>query len=214
MQKVVCLHIPKTAGTSLKSSLATAYGKQLSADKSENRNMWSTFLNVPFSDFRYTGIEKRCRCLIGHFPIRKYSFLKSKGWKFITWLRDPASRIISYYDFLRNRNLQDSKIKLRPDVAKIIDHVDVVEFSSMLTGIYKEYLEDLSMLDFIGFTESYSNDVKRLKKVLGVKLKGHFTRNVTKGPRTKITGPMLKQIKENQWEDYKTYVDAKQINRF
>jgi hypothetical protein len=177
--------------------------------------MWSPFLNVPFNDFKYSGLEKRCRCIIGHFPIRKYSFLKSEGWKFITWLRDPASRIISYYDFLRNRHpAGGKKIKLRADVAKIIDNVDIVEFSSMLTGTYKRYLDDLSLLDFIGFTESFSSDVKKLQDVLGVRLDSRFSRNRTKGPRTKITGPMLKQIKQNQWEDYETYVDAKQIDRF
>lgn len=101
-QTVIFLHIPKTAGTTLRSIICRQY----------ESNTIATFFPVgkyPLKEFKEfkKDIEKQVRdikCLTGHVCM---------GWQchelfpqtstYITFLRAPVDRVISLYYFIRER---------------------------------------------------------------------------------------------------------------
>jgi Sulfotransferase family len=79
------LHIPKTAGTSMRSVLAEAYGGRLCA-----AGMWDDFFRA--AELRSTKFD----AYSGHFGIDLPRFLGTRM-RVFTMLRDPVARTVSHY---------------------------------------------------------------------------------------------------------------------
>lgn len=89
---IILTHIPKTAGSSFRKSIIKA--------------------NVPEEKiYRYGGLKnftidmlaKNYSVVVGHVPYGIHCFTTKKV-KYITFLREPVDRLISYYYFLRSSN--------------------------------------------------------------------------------------------------------------
>jgi hypothetical protein len=127
----------------------------------------------------------------------KYIHLKKRGWKCITWLRDPVERIISFYSQRRDAGFMF-------DMPDFMD-IDILEWSRRLTGTYNLYLDcDLELLDFVGFTETYNESLKEMEKILRCEFDIYDKRNVTK-VKADITEGEREIIRHHQSEDINIY---------
>ena len=173
----------------MKYILASAYGKSMIHEKQERSNVKrALYHDKSLLPFNYTDTHsERYKCIIGHFPLSKYSHLKPKGWKFVTWLRDPVERLISIWS------------KKGQGMANSIE-----EFSLILSDSYAIYLDDLDILDFVGFTETYKKSLKDMEKILGITTGWYGRRNITPN-RLTITDEEREIVRENLKRDYEVY---------
>lgn len=103
MPPLISLHLPKTAGTSLRQALESHFGPALMLDYGDLP------LNTPrpwrewraWRDGRRLqrdGLPPAVHCVHGHFLPLKYRRLEPAP-VFATWLRDPVERLISHYRY-------------------------------------------------------------------------------------------------------------------
>jgi len=95
--ELVSLHIPKTAGTSFRNILKEVYGSSHVARLDIRRN-----IEVDGRIFKGSGLKKGVQVVHGHFSFRKLTdnFDIPSGCPVVTWLREPAERVISNYYYL------------------------------------------------------------------------------------------------------------------
>lgn len=109
---LVCVHLPKTAG----SSLGRLFYRQTPFARFAVMHNWLAAVNEnPAPNFadanrrtvenleRLTGRELSPALLIGHVPFRLARDHLPDSTAFVTVLRDPVERIISTYSYLRSR---------------------------------------------------------------------------------------------------------------
>ncbi|MBK5966109.1 hypothetical protein CCR95_18995 [Thiocystis minor] len=100
---LISLHLPKTAGTSLRHVLEQRFQTGLLADYADRplitprpHREWQA-LRAAWH-LQRTGLPPPVRCVHGHFLPLKYRWLDSAP-VFATWLRDPVERLISHYHY-------------------------------------------------------------------------------------------------------------------
>jgi hypothetical protein len=159
--ELVSLHIPKTAGTSFRDVLASVYGK-----KGVHRLDHGKFpKNLP------AGL----RVIHGHFqwPELRDFYGLGEAIPLITWVRDPADRVISNYYYLQKilkEHLQEEKKNLNV-LAKM--QRTLLEYASaeLARNRMSKFLEGvpLDRFIFIGVSERFGEDVEKLASMLGWK---------------------------------------------
>lgn len=181
MDMLIYVHIPKTAGTSLrhileeyaeKDGVFAAYPGERSAYRSVHD--WA----------RLSNEEKgRIRVVVGHYHFAAFNrYIDAKEKRFMTFLRDPVARVISLY-----------KHTMRASSAYCASPVSLLKFCSestrdilvqidnhqtrMIAGVTDDAQvtkDDLAkaksiidrMFFFVGTTENFANDVERLSRCL------------------------------------------------
>jgi len=97
------LHIPKCAGTSLRTSIF----QSLPDHECIEWNSTNPYdLDISIDEFAATlSRHPNTRIVSGHFPYGIHSILKGKSFKYITILRNPIDRILSNYRHMLTENL-------------------------------------------------------------------------------------------------------------
>ena len=109
---LVSVHLPKTAGSSFAALLASYFGDSLRQDYADTPLHFSRKA-ICWRAWRHTVREGRMArraaiaaaqdktaCIHGHFLPFKYRYLTPEA-QFVTWMRDPVTRLRSHYDFWR-----------------------------------------------------------------------------------------------------------------
>jgi Sulfotransferase family len=173
---LLILHIPKTAGTSLRVSLQNEFGLARIAldyrDQSDDtssivrhylyQNDASLGTGDLIQNLRATGYQ----ALIGHFPFSKYGefFLPSEV---IAFVREPLVRSCSEYLHKRRHN------KMEGTFSEFIENPRNQNLQAkMLNGHHQE--------NFIGITERYADSLSMLNKRFGLQVK---ERKANRAPR-------------------------------
>lgn len=94
------IHIPKTAGTALRSSMARAYPRRQRAfiyDPADLRGA------IDLSDFKALPPQRlaEMRLVMGHFPFGLHEAMPGPA-RYATMMRDPLDRVVSLYYHYRN----------------------------------------------------------------------------------------------------------------
>jgi len=164
---LIAIHVPKTAGSTFKAVLENVYGWQLKhIYKHEDMHVWNNGLpyrsNKPLVEAVYGHIE-------AHPDWLKF-YPKAK---LIAWVRDPADRVISaYYHWLKAGKGQDDRqkdfLKKKPDLLSFVKS----EEYRLTVNAYQTYLGRIpaESYAFIGRTEHFEEDLKRLEAILHKKL--------------------------------------------
>ena len=92
---IVSLHIPKTAGVTLKNILTGVYGDSF---------LWFTETNTArgcYERLRHYDLEK-IKCIHSHVAYGIHRYLKTDNitCKYITFIRNPYERLMSFYNYI------------------------------------------------------------------------------------------------------------------
>jgi hypothetical protein len=171
------LHIPKTAGTTLRTVVEAQFGHDtvLTYYNQPSRQLLD---NLPY----LLRDERRSfRALIGHYPFGVHDGLPRPG-RYITFMRDPARRVISDYHERCGRlpeemsNGSGGLMTLEEALERHPSHYDNIQ-TRYLTGVWGRALDEsdldnaLANLDahfeFAGTVERFDEGLAALGKTLG-----------------------------------------------
>jgi hypothetical protein len=180
MSLLISVHLPKTAGASLRLALEEHFADRLLWDY-EDRPLNASTVSRNTRTLRQCltngwGRSKlqKFACIHGHFMPLKYRLLSTPGKKqFVTWMRDPVERLASHYAYWLRDYQTDSIGKLQRRVIEEKWSLERFCLGPELKNVYSKFIWGfpLSRFDFIGITEFYDTDMEYFsKKFLGVNL--------------------------------------------
>lgn len=209
---IISIHIRKCAGTTFRASLANYFGDRVLFDYGDEvGSTWPSSINKRQLSLAQAFQNKNKTQLSfdvihGHFYRDKYDFLDLEK-RYITFLRDPVSRTLSNYFYLK-RNLDranpDALIvnKLGFSLKEYIQHPDCRNLQSqyLKTTTLKEF-------EFVGITEQYNSSIDKLNSALGIDLKTTDAENVNDKAANDydVTPDILNLIQNCNLEDLRLY---------
>lgn len=150
--ELVSVHLPKTAGSTFRSVLEHTYGDDLAP---------------VYGGARLDG--RAVRAVHGHFAPAQF-WSAARRARMIMWMREPAERLASYYDFWRQvpygagNDVHDEFLRREMSFDDFVRWAPIVsEFESL----YLRGVDGPDDFDFIGFTERFDDDLDRLARLMG-----------------------------------------------
>lgn len=208
--ELISLHIPKTAGTSFRNILKNVYGKSGVARLDIRKN-----LELNERAFRGTSLKSKIRVVHGHFSYNDLNsmFELPESCPIITWLRDPAERVISNFYYLENVLKKEFKSRQMENIRKIMQK-SLLEYARSKKGRNRmsKFLKgiDPEALFFIGITEHYEEELKQLSELLGWGPYPILSQNMT-GNKPVVDEQTRQEIMELNEADYEIYNKAIEI---
>jgi hypothetical protein len=226
-QRVIFLHVPKAAGSSLQRILDYQY---------KPTNTFSISRSRTVEEFKQLPRERRekIRLLKGHMYFGLHEFLPSPS-TYITVLRDPVDRIISLYYFVlqsphhshhklvtsQNMSLEDyfysgRKRQLNNGQTRLLSGIDstVIDFGQCSTAMLESAKKNLQEHFLVfGITERFDETLILMKRALGWKNPFYVKHNVTKDRPSKenVSRDILDLIKKYNELDIELYNYAKKM---
>ena len=168
---LISVHLPKTAGTSFKASLATHfgdryrddYGDQAISQSQHERFAAAMSAGMLIAQQGLDGID----CVHGHFLPLKYQSLDTRGTlTFVTWMREPVARLLSHYDYWQESYDEKTAASHHRQVMEEGWTLERFCLSEKFRNIYTQYLWcfPLERFAFIGITEHYDEDMREFSE--------------------------------------------------
>jgi hypothetical protein len=216
---IISLHLPKTAGTSFRASLAAHFGDRYRNDyddlpisKSETlRQEEALAAGHAIARQGLAGVE----CIHGHFLPAKYLRLRDiQELTFITWMREPAARMLSHYEYWQES--YDARTAA-PHHRQVIEQGWTLEqfcLSEQFRNIYTQYLWKfpLEAFSFIGISEFYEEDMREFsERFLVASLQPRYE-NATRSAnlRSGVDEAFLDKVRDFHAADMRLYQQAVQ----
>jgi hypothetical protein len=216
-KKLVCLHITKTAGGTLKRALkATPLNVEFVYGKADKDALLAKDLS-------------KVDILYGHMP---YGVHTKVGYdyspRYMCFMRHPTARTISHYFHLRNvdRSPVGDRIRQSDDINDFFKTCDHWEFRNFMTGsisglgpnIMNKEQDALDLakknmdetFDFIGFQEYFSFSMRKLSTILNADLQVERDVNVGRYDLSQVSDRTLGIIEEYTKLDFQLYKYALQ----
>lgn len=178
--RVVSVHFPKAAGSSLHVQFVKLLGGRLALDYMHD------FTHDPLTSAGRETAEfpKGKRIVHGHFRAQRFA---SANAYWMTFLRHPVDNLISIYFYWRalpepGHTLHARFLRERPSIVEFATYPGI---TSLMSETYFGGF-DMSRFDFIGFYENRDVDIPRLAKDLGLPLAADVHENRTKGSIERI----------------------------
>ena len=191
-QQIVFMHVPKTAGTSLRAYIRDCVGGKRSGRMVALRSELRTG-STPIDSC--TMEAARCaRFCTGHIFYETANSVQSSQNSFVfTILREPRHRLWSQYRYLRDgkyphgtvsedvADLYDDITRMTPleffsstdsRIRELTDNIMVRQFG----GTVLEARRNLEKLDYVGFTETFDHDVPRILKAVNLPVPSRIPR--------------------------------------
>lgn len=162
---LISVHLPKTAGTSFRSSLESHFSERLLLDYEDrpiNQTTISRNCNVLKASVLNRYRRSEYACIHGHFMPLKYRWINNRELnKYVVWLRDPIERLAShYYYWLRDYNPSQAG-RFRRRVVEESWSLEQFCFSGEMRNIYSKCFWGfpVTRFDFVGIVENYALDL-------------------------------------------------------
>jgi hypothetical protein len=188
--ELISVHFPKAAGTSFLHSLVRAYGQDaVFLDYEDDpANPCSTYSLDP-DGCRNTAREAShapdVKVIHGHFHPSKYDF--ANGVSRITFLRHPVDTLISIYYYWKT--CEDGHCLFNYAREHRLTLYEAARLPALKYLLSRTYFGnyDMDRFDFIGFIETYSDDLRGLARALSVSfVETKENQNVYPGYRDEI----------------------------
>jgi len=172
---IISVHVPKTAGSSLRRAWETVFpGRVLGDYRNEAGTTGFRYENAAAVAAHETTLRERFDVVHGHFRADKYEVFAGETW--IIFLREPMARVLSLHEQFR-RMLERGKPLPRPEHEELVraiegDPARIVQFAEAVAGHYQRHVgrNGLSRFAVVGITEHYSKSVELLHAVTGFAL--------------------------------------------
>ena len=201
------LHIPKTAGMSLYTSIEKAIGKSSCQfyHTHQMRESRKEIFEKTIDKIKISGGHLQFNIVKNMIKNRHYS------WKFFTIVRDPKDRLESLYNYLINSDHPDHYYYKNMNLDNFLLHIKEKNISmcKMFDNSGKFKAANDAILNYkvsVYTLDQYENLLKDLSLNLGVKIKQSYQ---NKFKKKKISIPNDDLIMKILSEDYKLYDEAK-----
>ena len=209
IDKFICVHILKTAGTTLRENfLKPVYGESCLIDmsfklKNKERNKEIKIKRlVDLENQSYPPDYENYDVIFGHFKGDKYIHLNRPMFSFV---RHPVDRMVSnYHFFIRGNVFNRDNYKAPP----------LLEFSKKWRNHMTYVLGDISKYEYIGVVEHFEKSLERMCNILGVDCPSNIkSKRVNKAHvPDKISKDIRKEIEDMNLKDMELYNEV--INKF
>jgi hypothetical protein len=164
---IAFVHIPKTAGGTLKSMFSAAYGREAITSA-------GNYLRSPDKTaVAATRFRPGTRVTIGHTPYGLFRRFLPSGTRYITFLREPVDRVMShYYRHLQAKagTLEEALELGLPDLSNLSTRFLCADatLDALPDGALDEAKANLESFAFVGFQERFDESVVLLQEALGI----------------------------------------------
>jgi hypothetical protein len=206
---LISVHIPKTGGTAFGAVLERAYGARLLRDYGDRplahgsvARLAEALAKAPFARGRLRGFD----AVHGHFLPLKY---RGAGGHVVTWLRDPAQRIVSRYEHYRRDVAEGRALQpvrgLRPGL-DLEQFIEIPRFQDTYAKYFRGF--PLDRVACFGFSEDMEEGLARMGRRLGVDFGEALARRTNplrEGPRYDIPATIARRIARLNRGDYRLW---------
>ena len=202
------LHIPKTAGTSLRVSLERALGSNLVFPNSAYlRKNGGKYLGPDEIKVALSGAPSGLRLIQGHFSLSQLREIASAA-NIVTVLREPVARAVSLLGHFKNIHglslTTDEILSASGPLAKAATNHQTYLLSCLPKGAPPDEQLDsakrtLESISVIGLTERYEDTLKLCEQYFEVSIESRLHMNVGRKESAFMAPEILEQLKS--WND-------------
>lgn len=193
---ILSLHYPKTAGTSFRQTLSKLYYEHI-------------FFH--YHGAHYEGyVKSKIEIIHGHFSIKSYKEMFPDA-PLITWIRDPAARTLSYYNYKKYNISEKPRSGAIPNNRQFLTFLDSPQFDSFVKK-FDRFFGDYQIKDFtfIGITERYNEDLAKLAKLMGWGgYRTHFLNKSMNYENIVLTDELKQRIYKRMAREYEMWKEVK-----
>ena len=215
---LISVHLAKTAGTSFAAALESHFKQRLLRDYGDypidtprlKRNAMAVLNN---SKVLLNGLE-HVDCIHGHFlPVKYWGLARRRPATFVTWMREPVERLVSFYHFWR-RNYDPTGGKALPN--RVVEENWSLErfcLAPELRNYYSQFLWrfPFERFAFVGITECFEEDLDYFGRTfLGVRLpplRENANPSQT-GERYELDPEFRRRVEKYHAQDLQLYLQA------
>lgn len=232
---IVSVHIHKNGGMQFKNFLLKSFGKELCLEYGKDSAVLKRFFSGGQRAVPKVDDYQKYKIVHGHFLANRFDGFENI--ELITFLRDPAQRLVSNYYFFKRNFYNHSPISHMIKDGLTLEQYIELDSSK---NVQSFFLANKSIDDFkfIGILEEYESSIKIMKKIFDLKLNiegqifyykeclkyilkknkpnvmtfDKFSSNKNKDKNEKryeISKELLEKIKQNNLLDYELYEKAK-----
>ncbi len=211
--ELVFLHLPKTGGSSILKALYAVYGEAAVRHFERDECIALNHRGLRISDI----LGEEVKVIHGHFLYEEVDDLVRRDRpKLITFLRNPTDRLISNYQWWKHTLNSDPN---HPEKRRVNEPIEIYACRPETQNKMSRFLKGSSIDDFffIGFLESFAEDLASLGKLLnwpelppfheknGAKIKGYEANKVGDASREQISA-----LNKSDWSLYEKSLALKQ----
>jgi hypothetical protein len=186
MKRIVSVHFPKAAGTSLKTQFMKLLGTKVALDYDHDP---LTPAGTETADFPEGKI-----LVMGHFRARRYA---SSDAFWMTFLRHPVDNLISTYFFWKGLPVSNGlHARFLREQPTILEFASYPGFKALMSETYFGGF-DMNRFDFIGFYETRKSDIPRLAKALNLPLVASVYENRTSASDERLEVESDRSLRRN-----------------
>lgn len=168
-ETLVAVHVPKSAGTSMREALVASFGERMLLDNGDRplaHARWVRRLRALETGLRLRNRTLPVACVYGHFLPLKYAWIRQA--RYCIWLRDPVQRVVSRYHHYR-RHVDDEPQHRRWGLVPGLSLEAFVRLPQY-RNTCAEYLWGfpLERFDFVGVVERLDADWTRFRQAFPV----------------------------------------------
>jgi hypothetical protein len=191
------IHIPKTAGTSLRHALEREFPNSLLKDYGKNSETSCALHNIRNDGFSFENYLKtnHIKVFTGHTKLKNNRF-HFRSQNIFCFIRNPIDQVLSHYNHHSYHNSYSKSLE---------DFVTDERYQN----VQSRYLAGLPIrqIGFIGITEQYASSLAMINKMYSLNL-AELSSNKSIINKPKPTSEVYELIKANNKTDFELYEEA------